>query len=47
MDEFDVLKQNLPLKDNINKYLLIKTKVNYPDDWESSAVRNSLFKNSI
>ena len=34
MDEFDVLKQNLPLKDNINKYLLIKTKVNYPDDWE-------------
>jgi hypothetical protein len=33
-NEFDILKQNLPLKDNLSRYLLVKTKVKYADDLE-------------
>jgi hypothetical protein len=32
MDEFAVVKAHLPLKDHLDKYLMIKTKINYADD---------------
>ena len=34
LNEFDILKQNLPLKDNLSRYLSVKTKVKYADDLE-------------
>ena len=40
MDEFDCLKECLPLADNLNKYLCIKTKINYFSDFEFSTDSN-------
>ena len=34
MNEFDVLKRNLPLKEHLPKYLCVKTKINTFDDYE-------------
>jgi hypothetical protein len=34
LNEFDVLKRNLPLQKNIHNYLCIKTKINTFDDYE-------------
>lgn len=34
MNEFDLLKKNLPLTKNLDKYLCIKTKINTFDDYE-------------
>jgi hypothetical protein len=34
MNEFDVLKRNLPLKEHLSKYLCVKTKINTFDDYE-------------
>ena len=34
MNEFDILKECLPLADNISKYLCIKTKINYFSDFD-------------
>jgi hypothetical protein len=34
MNEFDVLKKNLPLKEHLPKYLCVKTKINTFDDYE-------------
>jgi hypothetical protein len=40
MDEFDCLKECLPLADNLNKYLCIKTKINDFGDFEFSTDSN-------
>ena len=40
MDEFACLKECLPLADNLNKYLCIKTKINYFSDFEFSTDSN-------
>jgi hypothetical protein len=34
LNEFDVLKRNLPLKQHLHKYLCVKTKINTFDDYE-------------
>lgn len=34
MNEFDVLKKNLPLNQHLDKYLCVKTKINTFDDYE-------------
>jgi hypothetical protein len=34
MNEFDILKKNLPLKEHLPKYLCVKTKINTFDDYE-------------
>ena len=34
LNEFDVLKRNLPLKEHLPKYLCVKTKINTFDDYE-------------
>ena len=40
MDEFDCLKECLPLANNLNKYLCINTKINYFSDFEFSTDSN-------
>ena len=40
MDEFACLKECLPLTDNLNKYLCIKTKINDFEDFEFSVDSN-------
>ena len=34
LNEFNVLKRNLPLKEHLSKYLCVKTKINTFDDYE-------------
>ena len=34
LNEFDVLKRNLPLQKHLHKYLCVKTKINTFDDYE-------------
>ena len=40
MNEFDVLKRNLPLQEHLPKYLCVKTKINAFDDYEFSLSRD-------
>lgn len=40
LNEFDVLKRNLPLQEHLPKYLCVKTKINAFDDYEFSLSRD-------